>query len=342
MTYYSFSNDYSEGAHPQVLAALSDDNLIQEPGYGADSISLEATEILRSRCAAPTASVYFVAGGTQANLLICAASLKPYEAVIAAEVGHICVHETGAIETTGHKIVVAAHKNGKLTPESILGVTSLHTSEHMVRPKLVFISQATEVGTVYTKSELTNLSEACRSMGLLLYLDGARLGAALSSNASDLTFADIAELVDVFYVGGTKNGALFGEAIVICNPIIAEDFRYVMKQRGALLAKGRVLGAQFRELFRGDLFMSLARIAVDRAARLADGIRECGFELAYPAETNQLFPQFPNQVIERLKQRFGFYTWSKLSEDESIVRLVTSWATPEAAVNDFVEELRKC
>lgn len=336
---YSFQNDYSENAHPSVLTALSRDTMSQEPGYGDDAFSAEAAELIRSKCRCTDASVYFVSGGTQANLVVCSAVLKPYESIIAADSGHICVHEAGAIEATGHKVHAVSHVNGKLTPDSVKRVVSTHSSEHMVKPRMVFISQATELGTVYTLKELTEISEFCRSCGLLLYLDGARLGAALASDANDMSLEDVARLVDVFYLGGTKNGALFGEAIVFCKSDISPDFRFHLKQNGALLAKSRVLGVQFRELLRNDLFGELARISVEKAKRLADGLSQNGYPFEYPVQTNQIFPRLPNRIVENLGTKFGFYTWSSPNESESVIRLVTSWATPDRAIDEFVREL---
>jgi threonine aldolase len=334
-----FFNDYSEGAHPSILAVLSENNSIQQLGYGADAFTEEATSLIRERCDKPGAAVHLVSGGTQANLVVCAALLKPSESVIAAATGHICVHEIGAIESTGHKVHHVPHINGKIEPNEILKVVKSHSSEHMVRPRIVFISQATELGTVYTRDELARLSEVCRSSGLLLYVDGARLPAALASTATDLTLRDMAHLTDAFYIGGTKCGALFGEAIVVCSEGLAEDFRFHLKQRGALLAKGRFLGLQFRELLRDDLMIKLSRHAVEQAHKLALGIEAAGYRLLCPVATNQIFPVLPDDTITRLQERFGFYIWERLPNDYSAIRLVTSWATPPEAVDAFLSAL---
>jgi threonine aldolase len=334
-----FFNDYSEGGHPSILAALSENNLTQELGYGADPFTAEAISLIRERCDRPEAAVHLVSGGTQANLVVSAALLRPYESIIAANSGHICVHETGAIESTGHKIHHVPHLHGKIEPHEILKVVESHASEHMVRPRMVFISQATELGTVYTRDELARLSEVCRSSGLLLYVDGARLPAALASTATDLSLRDLAQLADVFYIGGTKCGALFGEALVVCSEGLAADFRFHLKQRGALLAKGRFLGLQFRELLRNDRMVELSRHAVEQAHRLALGIEAAGYPLLCPVATNQIFPILPDDTISRLQERFGFYVWERLPEKRSVIRLVTSWATPPEAVDAFLSAL---
>jgi threonine aldolase len=334
-----FFNDYSEGAHPTILAALSENNSCQQLGYGADAFTAEAASLIRERCDKPGAAVHLISGGTQANLVVCAALLKPYESVIAAESGHICVHETGAIEATGHKIHHVPHQHGKIAPEEILKVVQSHASEHMVRPRMVFISQATELGTVYTRDEVAKLSEVCRSSGLLLYVDGARLPASLASSATDLTLRDLAQLTDLFYLGATKCGALFGEAIVVCTEGLADDLRFHLKQRGALLAKGRVLGLQFRELLRNDLMNDLSRHAVEQARRLALGIQAAGYPLLCPVATNQVFPILPNDTIALLEKRFGFYTWEKRPQGQSVIRLVTSWTTPSESVDTFLGAL---
>lgn len=334
-----FQNDYSEGAHPAILEAICRDSTVQEQGYGNDSYSLRASGLIRSLCQAPQAEVYFVSGGTQANLVACAAFLKSYESIIAAETGHICVHETGAIEATGHKIHHVPHLAGKITAQRIRDVVAVHTNEHMVHPRMVFISQSTELGTIYSKAELESISKACRELGLLLYMDGARLGAAMACPKNDISFAEIARLVDVFYIGGTKNGALFGEALVICNPTLEPKFRYLLKQRGALLAKSRVLGAQFEAFFNENLFFLIATRANEMASLLARGISAAGFQFAYEPTTNQIFPIFPNDLVAKLQEQFAFYVWEAASPNSSVIRLVTSWATTEEAVGNFLRAL---
>lgn len=340
---YSFLNDYSKGAHPRILQALSESNDSQELGYGEDAYSTEASSLIKEQIKNPHASVHFVSGGTQANQVVLASLLKPYEAVIAAESAHINVHEAGAIEATGHKVLTSYNRgkrDGKVTSEIIEEIISLHSDEHMVKPKVVYISNSTEIGTIYSKKELTELSELCKKYKLYLFLDGARLGSALTSKVSDLTLSEIASLVDVFYIGGTKNGALFGEAIVINNQNLQSDFRFHLKQRGALLAKGRVLGVQFRELFKDNLYFDLARYANDMADLLKKGISELGYTFLTDSPTNQIFPILPNDIIEKLKEQFLFYVWEPIDENRSAIRLVTSWATQENVVNNFLMQLQ--
>jgi threonine aldolase len=337
---YSFYNDYSEGAHPRILEALTKSNTIQEPGYGEDSFSRDAASLIKDRIKNPDAAVHFVSGGTQANLIVLASMMKPYEAVIAAKTAHINVHEAGAIEATGHKVISVDSSDGKIKPDQVEQQVKFHSDEHMVKPKVVFVSDATEMGTVYRKKELEELSKICKKNNLHLYLDGARLGSALTAKGSDITLPELSDLVDVFYIGGTKNGALLGEAIVINNPALQTDFRYYLKQHGALLAKGRVLGIQFLELFKDDLFFDLARHANAMAGQLVDGIANQGHRFLAESPTNQIFPILPNSKIEDLKETCGFYIWSEVDAESSAVRLVTSWATPQDAVDKFLGNLR--
>ncbi len=258
---YRFTNDYSEGAHINILNALVESNLNQEIGYGNDSFCEEAKKLIKAKIKNENADIHFVSGGTQANLIIISSALRPHEAIIAASTGHINVHETGAIEATGHKICTVETEDGKLSVEHIKSVLENHSDEHMVKPKMVFISNSTELGTIYKKAELEEISKFCKENNLYLHLDGARLGSALTSRDNDLTLDELSSLVDIFYIGGTKNGALLGEAIVINNDRLKEDFRYHIKQKGAMLAKGKVLGIQFVELFKNDLFFELANHA---------------------------------------------------------------------------------
>ncbi len=336
---YCFFNDYSEGAHPAILELLAQTNLAQEDGYGADIFSRQAADLLRQTVGNPTAAVHFVSSGTQANLIVLASLLKPYEAVIAATTGHIAVHEAGAVEATGHKIVTVETADGKLTPAQVQEVVDQHSDEHMVKPRAVYISNSTEVGTAYTREELANLAQCCRANRLYLYLDGARLGSALTCPGNDLTLADLTSWVDVYYIGGTKNGALLGEAIVINNPALQPDFRYHLKQRGALLAKGRVLGLQFIGLFRGGLYFALARHANAMAAKLANGLAMLGFSFLTHSTTNQIFPILPDPLIALLQRDYGFYVWCRADAGRSVIRLVTSWATREEKVAEFLDDV---
>lgn len=337
---YSFFNDYSEGGHPNILKGLQDTNLNQETGYGEDSISVKAVELIKNKIGSSDVAIHFVSGGTQANLIILASLLKPYESIIAVNTAHISVHEAGAIEATGHKINAVESSDGKIRPEQIKAVYEEHNMEHMVKPKVVFISNATELGTIYSKVELQKISDVCNELGLYLYMDGARIGSALASKTNDLTFSDITGLVDVYYIGGTKNGALLGEAIVICNPELQENFRFHLKQRGALLAKGRVVSIQFEELFNGDLYLQLARHANEMADKLAVGIKKLGYKFQTDSPTNQIFPILPNTTIKKLQTMYGFYVWSKLDKNTSSIRLVTSWATKEEAIDGFLTDLK--
>lgn len=340
MLKYSFCNDYSEGAHHSILELLLKTNSTQEGGYGDDSYTIAAKNAIRQNLGNSDVDIHFVSGGTQANLIALVSMLKPYESVISAETGHINIHETGAIEATGHKINAIPSADGKLTVEGIESVVKLHTDEHMVKPKVVFISNSTELGTVYSKTELKNISDYCRKNRLFLYLDGARLGSALMSRGVDLDLQDITDLVDMFYIGGTKNGALFGEAIVIVNPILKEHFRFHLKQRGALLAKGRVTGVQFLALFTDGLYFSLAAHANAQAVKLAKGIEEIGHRFLTEPATNQIFPILPNRIIGKLTPMYGFYIWKKIDEHHSAIRLVSSWATSNDSVELFLNDLK--
>lgn len=336
---YSFRNDYSEGAHPSVLKALTETNLEQTCGYGLDPRCQKAADLIRSLCAAPGADVHFLMGGTQTNLLTIEALTKPYEAVIAAHTGHINVHETGAIEGTGRKVIAVPSPDGKVTPAQISSVPELHSNEHQVKPAMVYVSNSTEIGTVYSRTELQALRECCDRHGLLLFLDGARLGSAMA--CGDVTFPDLAALTDAFYIGGTKNGALFGEALVLPKP--REDFRWYMKRRGALLAKGRLLGVQFQALLEDGAFLSAARHANALAIRLRDGIAALGFPLPVESPSNQQFPVFPNDLIEQLRDMgYEFEVDHAVDAAHTQIRLVTSWATPEQAVEDFLWDLSVC
>jgi threonine aldolase len=339
---YSFYNDYSEGAHSRIIEALQRCNDSQETGYGEDAFSLEAASILKTTMGNVDVDVHLVSAGTQANLIAFTCMLRPHESVIAASTGHIAVHEAGAVEATGHRINTVAVIDGKLTPSDVQNVVDQHHDEHMVKPRAVFISQATELGTIYSKAELEALSDVCKNNDLYLYIDGARLGSALMSSESDVALADIARFADMFYIGGTKNGALLGEAMVITNPILKKEFRYFLKQRGALLAKGRVLGMQFVELFRDDLYFDLAKHANAMAEKLVGGLTALGYAFATRSTTNQIFPILPNAVIETLKIDYGFYIWSPAADEHSTIRLVTSWATKETAVDAFLSDLKRC
>lgn len=338
--YYNFKNDYSEGAHPDILNRLIATNTVQQAGYGEDDYSVQAKDLLREKMDHPEAIIYFLSGGTQTNLIVISSLLRPHEAVISAKTGHIVANETGAIEATGHKVIAVDTTNGKLSAADVKKAVQEHSFRpHIVKARMVYISNSTEIGTIYSKAELEELSATCKSEGLLLFLDGARLGHALTARENDLTLSDIARLTDLFYIGATKNGALLGEAIVFTQPELATDFDYILKQKGALLAKGRILGIQFLELFKEDLYFSLARHANTMAMKIAVGIKARGYGFLTPPATNQLFPILPKTVIEKLAEKYLFYVWKDIDENSAAVRLITSWATEEEKVDAFVHDL---
>ena len=337
---YSFKNDYSEGAHSRILNALLKTNLEQSDGYGTDEYTKKAIELLKNRIECDNADIHLLVGGTQVNLTAISAFLRPHQAVIGANTSHINCHETGAIEATGHKVITIETDDGKLTSDLIQRVVDAHTDEHMVQPKLVYISNSTELGTLYTKSELEELHKCCKKNNLIFYLDGARLGSALVSEESDLTLADIGRLVDAFYIGGTKNGALFGEALVICNDLLKEDFRYFIKQKGGLLAKGRLLGIQFEELFKDNLYFDIARHSNNMAILLKNALKEKGYKFLTNSSTNQQFPILPNEIINKLSEKYSFNIERIIDENNTAIRLVTSWATEQDIVLEFIEYLK--
>ena len=339
MTKYSFKNDYSEGFHPQLIKALSESNFEQQQGYGEDIYCEKAKAAIKALTENEHSDIYFVSGGTQANTVVISSALRPHEGVIAASTGHINVHETGAIEATGHKIILAPSFNGKIRTEDIEKICEMAEDHHMVKPAMVYISNTTELGSIYKKEELSKISECCKKNNLLLFLDGARLGSALCAVDNNLTMADLSKLCDVFYIGGTKNGAIMGEAIVINNDYLKKDFNYHLKQKGALLSKGRLMGIQFYELFKDKLFFELAKHANKMAKKIADAIKINEYQFLTEPESNQIFPVLPNKLIEKLMDKYEFYIWQKMENETSAVRLVTSWATPESKVNEFIEDI---
>ncbi len=341
MKKYSFKNDYSEGCHPHILEMLIKTNLIQQNGYGFDEYSEEARALIKQKMNNQNADIHFVSGGTQANLLVISAILRPHESVVSADTGHIFTNETGAIEATGHKVHGLLTEDGKLKPEHIQSVLDSHTNKpHQVKQKLVYISNSTEVGTIYSKKELQDLSAFCKANGLYLFMDGARLGQALTSEINDLTLEDIAALTDIFYLGGTKNGALLGEAIVITNDIIKKEFGFHIKQKGAMLAKGRLLGIQFLELMKDDLYFDLAKHSNVQAMKIKSAFQSKGFEFLSHTFTNQIFPILSNSQIEKLSENFDFYVWKKMDDRTSAIRLITSWGTSDEVVENFINELK--
>jgi len=338
---YSFKNDYSEGAHQRILDALQKSNLEQCEGYGEDTYCKKAVEVLKQKIGREDIFIHFLTGGTQTNLIAISSFLRPHEAVIGANTAHVAVHETGSIEATGHKVITVDVCDGKIGPEHVKSVLDAHTDEHMVKPKLVYVSNPTEIGTIYNKTELQNLSIFCKENNLILFVDGARLGSALCSDENDLTLSDMSSLTDAFYIGGTKNGALIGEALVICKESLEEDFRFLMKQKGALLAKGKILGIQFLELFKDNLYFELAEHANKMASILKNEISDLGYKFLTHSPSNQIFPILPNNAIKELEKKYIFIVWGKETEDTSSIRLVTSWATKEEAVNEFIADLKK-
>ena len=337
----SFKNDYSEGALPEIMEALIKTNLESTVGYGLDEYCLSAAEKIKKRINRPDARVHFLVGGTQANQTCISAFLRTHEAVIGVKTAHINVHETGAIETTGHKVVAVEGINGKITPKDIRAAVEYHCDEHMVKPKMVYISDSTEIGTIYYKKELEAISACCKELGLYLYLDGARLGSALTAEGNDLTIEDIAALTDAFYIGGTKNGALFGEAVVLLNPELQREFRYVIKQHGGMLAKGRLLGIQFDCLFTDELFFKAGAHANHMAMLLKKGLADCGVKFMADSVTNQQFPIFTNEEITMLSKEFLFEYSDKIDENRMAIRFCTSWATKKENVERLIETVKK-
>lgn len=328
-----FHNDYSEGCHSKVLEKLIATNLEQTPGYGEDIYCEQAADMIRELCGNKELSVHFLVGGTQANLTVIAAALRPHQAALGAVSAHINVHETGAVEATGHKVLSVPSTDGKITAAQVRSVVETHRAsgsfEHEAQPKLVYISNPTELGTIYTLSELEDLSATCKEYGLYLFLDGARLGYGLAARDNDVTLRDIARLCDVFYIGGTKVGVLFGEAVVISNPALKEDFRYLIKQRGGMLAKGRLLGVQFDALFTDNLYFNISAHAIRLADQLRSTLCDLGYDLFVEGVTNQIFPILPDVLLEELEREFTFVEQQRVDETHRAVRFCTSWATSQ-------------
>ncbi|MBO5978819.1 MAG: low specificity L-threonine aldolase [Bacteroidales bacterium] len=335
--------DYMEGAHPKVLQKLIETNEVSTPGYGNDAFTAAAKDKVRLACGCSDADVYFLIGGTQTNATVIDALLARHEGVIAAESGHINVHESGAIEATGHKVLVLPQHEGKLKAEEVEKFIddfyADETYEHMVAPGMVYISNSTEYGTVYTLEELADLSTVCEQAGIPLYMDGARLAYALAAEGNDVTLNDVARLCDVFYIGGTKVGALFGEAVV-ASPGWLPYFTPLVKQHGALLAKGRLLGVQFDALFTDGLYEEIGRHAVAQAIRIRDAFTAAGYPPFIPSPTNQQFFRLPNEVIDSLSDAFTFEYWGPRGETDSDIRIVTSWATRPSDVDAFISRIQ--
>ena len=337
---YNFQSDYLEGCAPQILEELIKVNNKQSSGYGLDPYCLEAASIIKEKIGRSDADVHFIPGGTPCNILAISSALRPHEAVIAADTGHISMHETGAIEATGHKIIEIKHKDGKVNPMDVIRVCETHTDEHMVLPKMLFISNPTEFGTIYTLNEIKLLREICDRYDLYFYMDGARIANALACNENDITLKDIADIFDIFYLGGTKNGCLLGEAMVIVNDALKDDFRYHIKQKGQMLAKGRIMGVSFKTLFRDDLYLKLAKHANKTANALKYVFGALDIKEYIDSPTNQLFVILDDRIIEKLHENYQFLVWGKYDDRSSICRFVTSWATREEAILEFAQDLR--
>ena len=338
-----FHNDYNEICHPSILGAMAQSAPIQYPGYGIDPYCERAADKIKKLCCNDNLSVHFLVGGTQTNLTVIAAALRPYQGVLCADSGHINVHETGAIEATGHKVLALPSADGKVYAHQLLQTVESQSAamdaEHTVQPKMVYISNPTEMGTVYTLSELEQIHTVCKEKNLLLFLDGARLGYGLTAQGNDLTMADLARLCDVFYIGGTKVGAMFGEAVVISNPALAEDFRYMIKQRGGMLAKGWLLGLQFDVLFDNDLYFEISAHANRMAQQIRQTLHELNVPMLVETTTNQLFPILPDKVLTKLAEEFMFNDMGRVDDSHSAIRFCTSWATTQGNVEALCKAL---
>lgn len=339
-----FNCDYTEGCHPAILKKLADTNMEQTPGYGKDGYCAMAAEKIKAACNAQEADVHFLVGGTQTNVTVISAALRHYQGVITAASGHINVHETGALEACGHKCLTLETTDGKLSAAQIADYVDTHYSmdgpEHMVQPKMVYISNPTEVGTIYKKSELEEIYRVCREREVYLFLDGARLGYGLACRENDMTLADIAANTDVFYIGGTKVGALFGEAVIISNDKLKQDFRYSIKQHGGMLAKGRLLGIQFLTLFEENRYFEISAHAARLAEKLKDELIKMDIPFLIDSPSNQQFPILPDKVLERLQEKYCFEYQERVDEAHSAVRICTCWATKEENVNLLINDIR--
>ncbi|MCD8339681.1 MAG: aminotransferase class V-fold PLP-dependent enzyme [Burkholderiales bacterium] len=346
-----FENDYSEGCHPKILELLRDTNFEQAPGYCTDVHCEKARDLVREACKTPDANAYFVSGGTQANKVVTSQLLRPYEGVISSDLGHIATHEAGAVEASGHKVLIVKNEGGKLTARGVSeymeNFWADETREHQVQPAMVYISIPTELGTIYSKDELVKLRETCDRFGLILYVDGARLGYALVAPNNDLSFEDIARYTDVFSIGGTKVGALFGECIVFPRPgLLDKNFRTLIKSKGAMLAKGFVLGKQFEALLSRTegsdemLYLEISKNAIRQATKIKNAFIDKGYKFWVDSPTNQIFPILPRMAIDELKEHFSFQIWPDLGQAELITRFCTSWCTSDKDTDELVEAIR--
>ncbi len=338
-----FHCDYVEGGHPKILERMVQTNMEQLPGYSTDHYCDTARQLIREACGREDADVHFLVGGTQTNLIAISSILRPYQGVIAAYDGHIACHETGAIEATGHKVLPIPCNEGIITGQQERDHYHSHVTdsmrEHTVQPGMVYVSFPTEMGTLYTKEELTDLSNACHECGIPLYIDGARLGYGLTSPKTDLTLKEIANLCDMFYIGGTKCGALMGEALVILNDKLKDGFRYIIKQHGGLLAKGRLLGLQFETLFTDNLYFDICKHAVEQAMQIRHAFEEKGVEMYTDSYTNQQFVIIRDDWMHKLAEKYTFETWEKYDADHTVIRFCTSWATKDENVAALVHDI---
>lgn len=340
-----FNSDYTEGCHPAILEKLAETNMEQTPGYGEDEYCFRAAELIRKACKSEEAAVHFLVGGTQTNVTVIASALRHYQGVITAVSGHINVHETGALELCGHKCLTIETADGKLTADQVASYVRAHfedeNAEHTVQPKMVYISNPTELGTIYKKAELEELYRVCCENQMYLFLDGARLGYGLACRENDMTLEDIAKNTDVFYIGGTKIGALFGEAVVITNDALKTDFRYNIKQHGGMLAKGRLLGIQFLTLFENNRYFEISAHAARLAEKLKDNLTKSGVPFYVDSPTNQQFPILPDAALAQIKDKYDYSYMERIDETHSAVRFCTCWATREENVDMLLTDLKK-
>lgn len=344
MSLLPFQSDYMEGAHPSIIKKLSETNLFHTVGYGSDEFSEEARTLIRKACGAPDAEIQFLVGGTQTNAVVIDCILKKWQGVIAADSGHVAVHEAGAIEFTGHKVLPIKGEDGKLKAAAVDSyISDLYKDAnwtHMVEPGMVYVSQPTELGTMYSKKELSELSEVCRRRNIPLFVDGARLAYALGSDENDISLEDLARLSDVFYIGGTKCGALFGEAVVLPNPSLIPHFVTQIKQHGALLAKGRISGIQFAELFKNSLYLELGKTADAFAQKIQDALVRAGYQLYFKSPTNQVFFIIENEKLKSLGEKILYGFLEKYDENRTVIRFCTSWATTQNDVDALLEVIK--
>jgi len=334
-----FDNDYTRGMHPRILKRLTETNMEQAPGYGVDRYCENAANHIKKACNNPDIDVHFLVGGTLVNLTVIGASLRSHEAVIAPSTGHIFTSETGAIEATGHKVLAIPTETGKIKADQIEEILAKPENVHAPKPGMIYLSQSTEFGGVYTKAELQAIRKLADQYDVPLFIDGARLGQAMAAHDCDVTLEDMAELCDVFYIGGTKVGALFGEAVVITNDKLKKEFRYLMKQRGGLFAKGRILGVQFEEMFKDGLYFEVSKYAVDMAMKIKEAVLLAGFKLAHPVVTNLLFVELTYEQFEKLSEKYIFNPWEE-HENHVVARICTDWSTLPEHVEALIEDLK--